>query len=736
MDDAGRTAGPGSSGDGSSSRAGTCWRAGAWLAAGALLVLPFLPVGGWLGTTPGGDVGPGPGEWALGLGTFVALAWLAALVVTRIRGVAGVPGLDGPLASAGPLGSAGRVPWNRPAFVAVLVLTLAAILALVSLRVYGTRPVHVDGVAQLFQAKIFASGRLVAPPLTSVEAPFFVTPQMILDGTGWFSQYPPGHPGLLALGVLVGAPWIVPVTLSVATALLLYAFARRAWDVPTARWTLGLVVLSPFVWRMGASHMSHVSALFFTAATLWLAGRWDATGSLGAAAGAGAAVGATFLVRPLDAVAPGLFLATTLAVGGRPGGYASGRRHRSRAAAVTALALLTVAALYPIYNYLTTGAPLEPGYLALWGGSHGLGFHETPYGGVHTPLVGLLDRLADLSLLQAALFEWPLPSLLPAALLFLVGAGRRAGARWDRRLLAGFLALPAAYVFYWHRDASLGPRFLYAGLAFLLPLSARGVRVVSDRARAAGRRLGAGALSVPAATAWAGLLLLCFAYSVGYAGPGRLEAERDRVASMRVDVREAAREAGVERGLVFVPVSWGNRILAELRGRGVSASLAERAYRGVDHCDLHLLIRRSAPAGRLGDPDGAALADSVAVLVRAQADIELAGGPSLNGDPTLRLRPGRDLPEACRREILYDHLGYTIYTPHLPVNGPDLGASLVVARDLREANRSLMARYPDRKAFLYRGGRFAPVGRLRAGDASGGASDDDEIGLAHAFHTP
>ena len=135
-----------------------------------------------------------------------------------------------------------------------------------------------------------------------------------------------------------------------------------------------------------------------------------------------------------------------------------------------ALGAVLALALYLWWNAATTGDPFLPGYVRLWGESHGLGFHATPWGGEHTPLAGLRNELTDLALLAGFAFEWPLPALVPVGVLFAAGW---AGHRWDRRLLAGFLAIPVAYLFYWHRDSFLGPRYLYSGLAFLVPLTAR-----------------------------------------------------------------------------------------------------------------------------------------------------------------------------------------------------------------------------------------------------------------------
>ena len=63
-------------------------------------------------------------------------------------------------------------------------------------------------------------------------------------------------------------------------------------------------------------------------------------------------------------------------------------------------------------NASQTGDPFTFGYIAMWGDTHALGFHPTPWGDVHTPARGL--ELVNLYLLrlQTYLFESAAPSLL------------------------------------------------------------------------------------------------------------------------------------------------------------------------------------------------------------------------------------------------------------------------------------------------------------------------------------
>jgi len=572
------------------------------------------------------------------------------------------------------------------------VLLLVVLLLVTAVFAFARRPLLIDSVIQWFQAQIFASGRLYAeaPP----DEAFFAVQHMLVDGGRWYSQYPPGHSALLGLGAALGAGWLVPVALSLGTALLLYGFTRRAYDLATARTTVVVLALAPFFWFMGASHMNHVSALFFVAAFLYLLVLWEGNGSPWVLFGAGLAIGAAFLSRPLTALAVGIALAPFVLA-------RAWRERDARSVLAGALGALALVLVYLGYNAATTGDPLLPGYIKLWGADHGLGFHTTPWGEMHSPLAGVRNELTDLALLSSLMFEGPVPALLPAGLLFAAGWASK---EWDQRLMLGFLAIPLAYLFYWHRDAFLGPRYLYSGLAFLAPLTARGLLELFRRT--AGRTLwkGAALTRVPVQSAAGMLLVLSFVYAAAYSTPRRFHVYRSGLASMKVDLAAEARAHSVGDAVVFVSVSWGNRLLARMRGLGVSASGAETAYRQGDHCALELILRRAEAEDWSRDRTAAAVSE-----LGPGGQTVPASSPLTNGDPTLRLVPGVDLPAVCLDQIAYDRAGYSNYSPFLADQDPSLKGPLVIARDLRERNRELAEAYPQRRALLYRNGRFIPL---------------------------
>jgi hypothetical protein len=647
------------------------------LAGAVLLVVPLLPVLAIFGPTLGAGALVPPSEWLLGIVLFAAAAWVVALLLSS-RADTVYRALGGLALRISPKG----------ALLGGLAVQ-AGILLSVGWVAFRHRPHLVDSIAQMFQARAFAAGAVKAPAFE--PAAFFAVPHVILDHAGWYAQYPPGHAALLAVGVRAGAGWIVPVLLSLGTFALLALFTRRVFGRDEALVTALLLLACPFYWVMGASLMNHVSALFFVALLLHALARWESEGRTWWIILAAAALGGVFLSRPWDAIAVGApFAIVGLGI--------AFRRRDALGPLVGAATFAGLASLSLVFNAATTGDPFVPGYIALWGENHGLGFHVSPWGEAHTPWTGLRNELVDLALLDVFLFEWPIPALWPAALFLL--SGREIG-RWDRRLVVGLLALPIAYFFYWHRDAFLGPRFLYPGVAFAVPLTAHALVVGARRLR--GRALGLPGLFKPADGGLCVLALagLCLVYATAYSIPQRMRVYASGLRSMKVDLAAAAGEAGIDRGIIFVATSWGDRMLARLYGAGVSADLVEQVYRHADHCELAGVIDRvgGLPASRLE----AALRD----LMGGPPAPRLGGG--INGDVTLRLVPGRPLAPACVDEIEYDRHGFTIYPPHVLANDMPVGGALVIARDLRARNGELTARHPGLRAYRYRPDGFTAL---------------------------
>ena len=642
-----------------------------------LLVLPFFPVAATFGPYADARGLFGPVDWVLGTAIFLTGTWLAGMLAP-----------PRPLRALRRRGRA-LARWLRPAALPLALGAAGVALVTISVVVFRCRPVMVDEIVQLFQARVFAAGMVKAPRPALPE--FFTTSNTIVDEHGWYAQYPPGHSAFLAVGLWGGAAWVVPILFSLGTIAVAVAFARRIYGEAVAGITAALFVLSPFFLFMGASFMNHPPTLFFVSLALLAFVRWEETRAAPWPFLWGAALGAGFLCRPVCAFATG----GAMACFALPEVV---RRRRWVDVALAAAGFGALATLLLAFNWATTGDPLLPGYIKLWGASHGLGFHESPWGELHTPWTGLGDQLLNLSMLNEYLFESPVPGLAAVGAFFALGLGER---RWDRRLLLLFLSLPAAYFFYWHRDSYLGPRFLHTGLAFLLPLTARAVVALYGFARRRRLQFGDFGRPVSLVDGLTILLVACIGYSLVVGTPSRFRIYQTGVPSMKVDLLAKARAQGLRSGLVFVAVAWGNRLINGLRAAGLSASATEKAYRQTDHCVLEELLRRARTEGW----SEARLEDGV----RRAASPTPPPRMNLYGDPTLRLEPGSTLTPACTDEIAYDRAGFTLFLPHLNVNRPTLDGPWVVATDLRDHNAALRARYPELPAYLYRGERFVPL---------------------------
>jgi hypothetical protein len=342
-----------------------------------------------------------------------------------------------------------------------------------------------DTVAQIFQARLFAQGKLYAqsPPL-----PEFFDVMHIINNGRWYSQYPPGHPLLLMLGVLINAPWLINPVFGALTVIVIYHLGKEVYDERTARLGALLATLSPFLVFMSSEFMNHSTALFFAALFLLLYARafrrpsvescpirvtcnsqLETRHALLCALLAGLSLGIVFLIRPQTAV----FLAAPLLFDAGYRVYREPGRHVGKLAALIAGGSVMVVVLL-VYNYLTNGNPFLLGYVVRYGSGHGLGFGHSGWGEAYTPARAVVLTSLEMNGLNRYLFEFPIPALLFMAVLFLT----RTRDRWDWLLLGTLVALVVGYFFYWWHSMLFGPRWEFEALPALVLLSARGIRAV------------------------------------------------------------------------------------------------------------------------------------------------------------------------------------------------------------------------------------------------------------------
>ncbi len=380
-------------------------------------------------------------------------------------------------------------------------------------------PLTNDEQAYLVQAGLFARGELVHEAGSLAE--FFPAPQTQIDAGRIFSKYPPGHSLVLAPGVLVGWPLLLPRLLAACSVWLVWLLARRfGLSRPTlAAW---LFALSPAFLGVEALALSHGTSLPLTLLGVVCAlGALDACAArraraLGLAALAGAALSLAFAARPVTALAVALPLVVLLV------------RERPRGSwAIVAGALLAAlpAALFFLHvDRVLTGDALQTAY--------------GRFNKAENSIWGAVDGPTALSIAAfnlGRLSVW-VHGIAPG--LFLCVAGWSFGPRAPRRwlLLALPLALFALYALHPFQGIPwCGPVYLVEALPALVLLGTAGLEVVE---RAAGAR---------AAHALVALML---------AGSAWLLVQHATLAREELALRDAparaARAAGITRGIVFV----------------------------------------------------------------------------------------------------------------------------------------------------------------------------------------
>ena len=631
--------------------------------AAVLALLGFLPIANWIA---GGHDAPwfadSLSEWISGSTIAVGGGIILTLLGRRIPAL-WRQGLWTRIATA-----AARHPTLWASTLGASAFTAYAIVAR---TVFDGRPLLIDELSQLFQAQTFATGHLWRPTAAQPEL-FDILHQVNHQGRS-FSQFPPGGPAFLALGVILGAPWLVGPACGALAVVAFVAFLRRVESEPGPGVAASLLfAFAPFALFMSGSYMNHVPTLLclVVAMTALACATSSSTPRPGMAFLSGLGFGLAATIRPVDGAAFALpagawYLHRTI-------------RDRTRwpelvAAGVgVALPLLLLLA----FNQATTGAPLLFGYQLLWGHSHDLGFHAAPWGPVHTPLRGLeLLNLYALRL-QTFLFESPIPSLLPAIVALALTRSLNA---LDRYLIASAALLLGAYFAYWHDGFYLGPRFVY----LLLPLFALWTARLPSRLRAAAH--GSDTLVRPTLYTLGVATLVSLLFAV----PIRAHEYETRLVTMREDLPAIARSAGASNALILVRESWGSQLVSRLRALGVTQSHVELLYPRTDACQLELALHALETSSARGDSAFRLLEP----LLRDSARVVRS---TLSTDDSERMLPGAAYPPICQRRLADDSAGFTLYAPATLVHSD----GNVYARDLHGRDSTLASSFARRTIFL------------------------------------
>lgn len=368
-----------------------------------------------------------------------------------------------------------------------LVLTAFALTAFTSRTVFERLPHLEDELAYLYQARMFARGDVTIDtpePRTPFWQPF------VVDYEGKrFSKYTPGWSAILAVGVLLGAPWWVNAALSALTVAAVYRTGASIFSPGVGVIAAWLVTFSPMFILLGGSLMGHTAAL--CCAALFVYGYWrvERTASVWWGLFAGLMLGLLFVNRPLTSVgvaAPFVIYSVLRLLWVLVRDWRALWRTLAPLLALGVVALLLAPAV-PLYRYATVGDPTLNPYTLVWDYDR-VGFGEG-YGRFgHTLDKGIRHAREDLSLTASDLFGWQPGGLtfeqrehlligtrdypgrgyswvlLPLGILagLLMGAPRR---RWTVLLATIPVAVIAVYLAYWIGSQRYSTRYYFEGLA-------------------------------------------------------------------------------------------------------------------------------------------------------------------------------------------------------------------------------------------------------------------------------
>jgi hypothetical protein len=188
-------------------------------------------------------------------------------------------------------------------------LTIVSIISLTlilftTLFVLKTSPFSGDDQSYLFQAKIFAKGKLYANVPEKPE--FFSLQHTEMNNGKWYSIFPITWSLILSLGMHVNLQWIINPVLGLFTLFIIFLFTKLVYDIKTAHLALIFAAFSPFYIFNSASYYSHVPALFFASLSILLFQKSVKSGVNIFLFFSGISAGLMILIRPIDGLIMGL----------------------------------------------------------------------------------------------------------------------------------------------------------------------------------------------------------------------------------------------------------------------------------------------------------------------------------------------------------------------------------------------------------------------------------------------
>lgn len=205
---------------------------------------------------------------------------------------------------------------NKPIIIiSILGVLLSIILSGIYLNFSYFEP---DTVSYLFQAKLFAHGKISVPVppreigleevQTETEHPMpeyglSSSPHINMLNGKWYSKYPFGNALMMMFGVFFNAPWLIPALATGGALFLLFFLVRDTYGKSIALIAAVIALISPATAGMGSTWFSEpVSRFYLTLFLFTLVRTLNKPGNVIYPLISGFALGYAFNTRPLSAI--------------------------------------------------------------------------------------------------------------------------------------------------------------------------------------------------------------------------------------------------------------------------------------------------------------------------------------------------------------------------------------------------------------------------------------------------
>lgn len=365
-------------------------------------------------------------------------------------------------------------PAGLPRLNLFAVISCFALLA-IALSWFATRGlVNPDESGYSFQARIYASGRLMADPLIGATSNVQETPAQlrythhILRPFGWFTKFPPGWPLVLSLAYLFSVRWLPNAVFGILQLFVITAIGSRWFSREVGAVAALLAVLSPFYLVNSVGMMSHALCALLAATACLALCKALSTGGLRYYTAMFAYLACMFQVRPYTAFVLTLVMTTAALWFAR-----TNRKLLVQVLAVgTLIGALAVAGVL-VYNYIYTGRWLVSPYAEAVGANVPPELSLRP-----TPVLQGMRWNGPFMLLETALGAFLFLHILAAYAIIRENQHRREV--WI--LTALYLSLVSAYLFHPENYAVFfGERFHFEAFFALVLIAARGMQLLVSR---------------------------------------------------------------------------------------------------------------------------------------------------------------------------------------------------------------------------------------------------------------